>query len=315
MAAKRKVSEPLPEGIFAPDLPYPPGKPSDDKGNHSLAGGCEKRVRFAADNKLPGQHRGLLASRHPYGVQPGGNRLLLAHGVGESDSGWAGDVVIHRAPGLGLFARLPDELLYEVISCLSPAALAMLAQASRYLYIFTHQPDLWREHVLTAFGRLGFTYATSWKDTFVTEYCRRVLHCHDVQPPHAPLTRGTVFSDYLYQPWFCASVDIKPRWVQGQNIPRAAGLTTAEFVSEYELPGRPVILTDIVRQWACDGLWDESYLARLFGESLMEAGPAQLTFGQYFEYARQTIEDRPLYVFDKRFVDKAPAVADDYRWV
>ena len=57
------------------------------------------------------------------------------------------------------------------------------------------------------------------------------------------------YSDLLYQPWFCATTDLQDEWLERDTIPRrpAAGLTLAQFRSEYEVPNRPVIITGLVR--------------------------------------------------------------------
>ena len=57
-----------------------------------------------------------------------------------------------------------------------------------------------------------------------------------------------IASDLLYTPWLCASMALDPAWLEVDTIDRRAGLTVEEFRQQYELPNRPVILTDVVRR-------------------------------------------------------------------
>jgi hypothetical protein len=56
----------------------------------------------------------------------------------------------------------------------------------------------------------------------------------------------------------------------------------------------------------------EEYLQETFGSIGLEAGPVSLSFAQYAQYAVQTHDDLPLYIFDPRFASKAPIIAADY---
>lgn len=63
--------------------------------------------------------------------------------------------------------------------------------------------------------------------------------------PSAPFLqiRG-IYSDLLYQPFFCATVDLAPEWLQTDNIDRRSGLSVEDFVRQYEQPNQPVVITD-----------------------------------------------------------------------
>jgi hypothetical protein len=47
---------------------------------------------------------------------------------------------------------------------------------------------------------------------------------------------------------------------------------------------------------------------------LFSAGQAQLTMADYLTYMLQADDERPLYIFDKLFVSKAPKLGEDYRY-
>ncbi len=50
----------------------------------------------------------------------------------------------------------------------------------------------------------------------------------------------------------------------------------------------------------------------MFGTSGLTAGPISIPYAEYMRYSDQTREESPLYVFDKRFIEKAPILLDDY---
>lgn len=45
----------------------------------------------------------------------------------------------------------------------------------------------------------------------------------------------------------CATCAIDPSWLEVDNVDRRSGLSVAEFREQYEIPNKPVILTDVVR--------------------------------------------------------------------
>lgn len=69
------------------------------------------------------------------------------------------------------------------------------------------------------------------------------LHCHPscfacvLLPSPSP----------SWPPCSCATAAVDPAWLEIDNVERRSGLSVAEFREQYELPNRPVILTDVVR--------------------------------------------------------------------
>eukprot|EP00050_Salpingoeca_kvevrii_P013581 m.29581 g.29581 ORF g.29581 m.29581 type:complete len:509 (-) comp5111_c0_seq2:77-1603(-) len=229
--------------------------------------------------------------QHPYGVQPLGN----AYGV-SSD-------VRHR--GLGQLAALSDELLLEILGRLEPVDLAQCAGASRALYVFANADDVWKTHVVARFAASGFAFRRSWKETLIFN-----LTGKDVV--HRPLRVAGLFSDVLFQAWFYAAIGMRPEWTAVNNIERRSNLSLAEFIEQYEKPNKPVVITDVVTSWPAFGKWSPASLRERFGTVLFEAGPVHMSLDDYYEYAGAVLEDRPLYVFDPRFAEKAPALGAEY---
>jgi hypothetical protein len=124
----------------------------------------------------------------------------------------------------------------------------------------------------------------------------------------------------------------------GDNRPRRRRqkpITRQEFVERYERPNLPVILTGAMDRWT-------AYRARSSGDNtttttnnnnntgwtslqaLLECSPLgrcnqpvlvgnqPWPLREYARYAHENDDEMPLYLFDKRFVDKAPEMARGY---
>lgn len=121
------------------------------------------------------------------------------------------------------------------------------------------------------------------------------------------------YSDLLYQAWHCATVPLPPQWLEVDNVDRRSGMTLQQFREQYELPNRPVILTDVVTRWPAMRKWTPEYLAAAFQGQDVIVGGYRMRFADYLAYCNSCAgEDMPLYLFDKGFADKAPQLAQDY---
>lgn len=120
------------------------------------------------------------------------------------------------------------------------------------------------------------------------------------------------YSDYLFQSWLCASLEIKPDWLSTDNIDRRSNLSVEDFIKEYEEPNKPVLLLGVLDSWPAISNWDREYLLKHAGEVDFAAGPIHLKLNDYYQYADAVEEERPLYIFDSKFGEKAPQLAADY---
>lgn len=356
-----------------------------------------------------------LDAAHPHGVRPVGNAYLLADPAAQAAAQRM------RNNGLGTLARLPDELLLELLGRLRPVDLARLAQTSRALYAFAMHDELWRALTLrhlaapstaataaraatvapvTAMAGIGsaatiaacdaggsadggdarrtlvtmagpwparadadgsdegdrvaghFQFVKTWRDTFVRLHVadtaqsgrRHGRHDHgnrsrrrrcggccaddctctgtaaasgDVHGrfDHRPVRLGRgLYSDALFGPWMCATLALDRRWQAVSNIDRRSArcMTPDDFVRDYERPGKPVIITDLMTEWPCFTRWSRDYLVRACEDKRMAAGLISMPLAAYFHYCDQAREESPLYVFDKAFAAKAPLLARDY---
>lgn len=95
--------------------------------------------------------------------------------------------------------------------------------------------------VIQAFGG-SFNFAGSWRATFL-----RVSSLYPGAQTQPALVVGNMFSDLLYQPFHCATANIRKEWIQADDIERTSDLSLEDFRERYEKPAKPVIITDVVR--------------------------------------------------------------------
>lgn len=120
------------------------------------------------------------------------------------------------------------------------------------------------------------------------------------------------YSDYLFQSWLCASLEIKPDWLTTDNIEKRTDLSVADFITDFEEPNKPVLLRNALSSWPALKKWTRDYLLTHTKDVRFAAGPITLTLPDYFRYSDSAEEERPLYIFDSKFAEKAPQLALDY---
>ncbi|BBM99945.1 histone arginine demethylase JMJD6 [Marchantia polymorpha subsp. ruderalis] len=229
-----------------------------------------------------------------YGVQPLGNLLFQesSHNV--------------RDVGLGSLRLLTDEILLDVLGLLSAEDLGKLALVSKSFYVFVHQDSLWRNLVLNEF-RGDFIFRGRWKNAYIT-----TRYPQFSGPTHVPLKVKGFYSDHIFQSWLCASLEIKTEWLSRDNIERRSNISLEEFVKEFEEPNKPLLLTGALDHWPALAKWDREYLLKHAGEVSFACGPVNMKLKDYFSYSDLVEEERPLYIFDSKFAEKAPQLGKDY---
>ncbi|KAK6232376.1 hypothetical protein SCA6_002449 [Theobroma cacao] len=237
------------------------------------------------------------APSHSHGVQPLGN---LYFNPGSTNS---------RNTGLGNLQILSDELVLEILGLLEGTQLGVLATVSKSFYVYTSHEPLWRNLVLDNL-KGGFLYNRSWKFTYIS-----IFH------PSFDVSKSTCFSglrvrnfysDYLFQSWLCANLEMKPEWLDRDNIIRRRGISVEDFVMNFEEPNKPVLLEGCMENWDALKKWDRDYLVNLCGDVQFAVGPVKMRLEDYYRYTDQVKEERPLYLFDPKFVEKIPTLGLEY---
>ncbi|KAG8463804.1 hypothetical protein KFE25_004077 [Diacronema lutheri] len=244
---------------------------------------------------------------HPHGVLPEGQRLVDGHGRNLRD-------------GLGpLLGALTDELLVRTLALLEPRELGALARVCRALHVFAHADDLWKPHVLEAVGG-AFAYEHSWRSTYVCVVLRRPAPgaAAAARSRHWASLGSALYSDLLFAPWRCATQPPPDWWLRTPagctTIERVDGavLTPERFATEYDVPGRPVVLAGLASGWPAVRSWACAQLLGRFGERSFAVGEMQMRLCDFVTYVQRSTDDPPLYLFDKNFGASAPELCAEY---
>ncbi|CEM32257.1 unnamed protein product [Vitrella brassicaformis CCMP3155] len=235
-------------------------------------------------------------SSHPIGIRPLGN-LLIDGGRNCRDA------------GLGMLKPLSDFAVCTVFEHLTCVELGRVARVSRSFYVFANHEELWMQRVTDDF-RDGFQYHKDWRCTWLTMTHRKGVN--SVAP--ASVRVPSFYSDWLFQRFHCASVPLKRRWLCTETIDRrdAAALSVGDSIREYETPNVPVIIRGVVDRWPAYGKWSREHLLKRAGHVKFTAGPVDMSLRDFFAYADANEDDNPLFIFDPKFADRAPFMADDY---
>lgn len=261
---------------------------------------------------------------HPLEILPLGNSFLR-------DSSSRSTVI--RSSSLGPhFHRLDDALLgYFYQHHLTPPQVAILGQVSKYWYALTTVlEEYWREQTLRRLNSSGdknlarFYFNLTWKQTFVNlfygtnssttnNWYDNGIHC------------AGIYSDFLYRPWQCASVDwsllaLTPNEENAEQLdglkhalaasnyaelPRLS-LSVEEFQRRFEDAQQPVILAGACKDWKAVQGYPEFF--NLLKEkcntnnTIFQAEALSCTLPGYLSYALGTRDEAPLYLFDKQFL-------------
>lgn len=238
------------------------------------------------------------ASSHTHGVQPLGNLFFSTSSVNS------------RNTGLGNLHVLSDELVLDILGLLDAPHLGVLATVSKSFYVFSNHEPLWRNLVLDNL-KGEFLFNGLWKSTYIAACYpsfgaqRNGFHadCFKVRD---------FYSDYLFQSWLCANLEMKPEWLERDNIVRKKGMSVEEFILNFEEPNKPVLLEGCLDNWDALDTWDREYLVKLCGDVRFAVGPVEMKLEDYFRYSDLVREERPLYLFDPKFAEKVPVLGMEY---
>jgi hypothetical protein len=158
---------------------------------------------------------------------------------------------------------------------------------------------------------------------FAKTYPPQLLHIYPNREASLPKINCVgFFSDTLFQPWYTIRQfhDSHDLWQSERNIDRVDinTISNDEFQEKYNIPGKPVVLTNVVQNWPAvkDGGWGldgllSSHYSRIDLKYL--CGIAHLTLDKYLLYAsRCDDDDTPIYLFDKTFGETNPHILTQY---
>eukprot|EP01119_Soliformovum_irregulare_P014151 TRINITY_DN3851_c0_g1_i1.p1 TRINITY_DN3851_c0_g1~~TRINITY_DN3851_c0_g1_i1.p1 ORF type:complete len:345 (+),score=81.72 TRINITY_DN3851_c0_g1_i1:205-1239(+) len=242
-----------------------------------------------------------LNAVHPINVKPLGNYYLdFVEGIKPI-----------RNTGLGNFAWLLDEMILDILSLVEDFRdIVRLSMVSRAMYCFCFLDDIWKELTLDIFNG-NFSFDRSWRRTFFTQYQRNKGMIGDTDEEE-PLRFQGMYSDVLFARWMAGNIDLHV-WAPNETIPRRSNLSLEEFLEEYGIPNKPVILTDVVNKWPAFTEWTADKLSKNYGEVPMKTDQGvTMKMNEYLTYCMQTRERSPMYLFDNDFGEKCPQMLKEY---
>ncbi|KAJ0266256.1 F-box protein [Hirschfeldia incana] len=237
-----------------------------------------------------------LKTSAKHGVQPLGNLYFINKGA-----------VNVRNTGLGNLHVLTDELVLEILALLGAAHLGVLATVTKSLYVFANHEPLWRNLVLEEL-KGEFFFTGSWKSTYVAAASSHKFESSG----ESVLKIRDFYSDYLFQSWLCANLEMRQEWLERDNIVRVRGISVEDFITKFEEPNKPVLLEGCLDDWPAVTKWTKEYLTKVSGDVEFAVGPVEMKLENYFRYSDGVTEERPLYLFDPKFAEKVTVLDSEY---
>lgn len=119
--------------------------------------------------------------------------------------------------------------------------MCILSLVSKTFYAFVQLDDLWKPCCLEEFQG-DWNFQGTWKETYRWLYYQKRQQSFR---PTKPLYLDKFYSDALYNRWYVAQLNLES-YTTFENIDRRSNLSLEAFINEYEIPNKPVIITDIV---------------------------------------------------------------------
>lgn len=144
-------------------------------------------------------------------------------------------------------------------------------------------------------GRFDGKWLGSWR----TSLLGLPLDCE------ARLDCSNVFSDVLHRPFVCSHVELSrfssciPK---SNEIHKFENLSYEEFAEKWT--ETPFVLTICIQAWPVFKDWSLHEILSRYGGVEFRAEAVDWPFSTYHDYMRTTNDESPLYLFDKRFVEK-----------
>ncbi|QLG71371.1 hypothetical protein HG535_0B04130 [Zygotorulaspora mrakii] len=265
---------------------------------------------FKRQSRLPAYRINVYAisPRHPLGVKPSGNVLLVTENLEETKK--------RRAMLLGDFAKFSEELLLEVLTYLNDQDLKNLSHCSRILYAYAYSEDLWRNMYMKEYCRLGKAHSCGEIVPFASQKWRGSWRKSVLGIAHEalPQSNDLIFSDILYRPYQCSKINYRMLFKDiieleeksyhcchslnkqfGIERFREEDILQEGFKTKYV--EKPFILQSatVRDRWPN---WDLDHLLKMFPEKCFRQEAVQWKLSKYIDYARNNMDESPLYLFD-----------------
>lgn len=77
------------------------------------------------------------------------------------------------------------------------------------------------------------------------------------------------------------------------GIERRSGISSKEFIRDYVAKGKPVILTDMVKNWPAMGKWTPEFFSANYGHIALEVKGTSYSIAEQMELIRTSTEEKP----------------------
>eukprot|EP01127_Copromyxa_protea_P020131 TRINITY_DN6672_c0_g1_i1.p1 TRINITY_DN6672_c0_g1~~TRINITY_DN6672_c0_g1_i1.p1 ORF type:complete len:475 (+),score=89.17 TRINITY_DN6672_c0_g1_i1:178-1425(+) len=157
-----------------------------------------------------------------------------------------------RQLGLGALSVLDDDLLVFILRKLPLSCFISLATVSKFFFMLSSLDELWEFLIWQQPPALRPKWQANW------EQRKKNVESDGKGGPFIPLPE--FFSDKLYYSWYYFNMDLSA-FTGSESIPRVPKLSYSEFFSEYAVPNKPVIITEMTKDWACFTEWTKERMA------------------------------------------------------
>ncbi|KAL0917493.1 hypothetical protein M5K25_012558 [Dendrobium thyrsiflorum] len=216
-----------------------------------------------------------------------------------------------RPDALGHLRVLPDELICAILEHLSSFDLGRLSCVSSVLYIFCNEEPLWMTLCLRDGGQ--FEYRGSWKRTalYRQNLCIKIGECQ-----RRPLQFDGFSSLFLYRRWYRCFTTLDGFPSDDKDVERRNNHILEECNFRID-EKKPVLLTEVAKTWPARYKWTLDQLLSNYGDvtfriSQRSSKKITMKLKDYVSYMNCQHDEDPLYIFDDKFGEVAPALLQDY---
>jgi len=232
-----------------------------------------------------------------------------------------------RRRGLGNLQALNDRIIVKILRYLSAQELLSLSLVSHAFHQFANWDELWRRLCHDQWEG-DFEYKHSWKITTFFPRSDRI------NPKLlTPIRIDGFYSEYMYSRWLRGQTDYGNFTADTGHVPRLnpvgyggeLDMSLEDFRRYYDrlypLHGRPVILTGLINAWPAwtNQSWTPDALTQRFKHTIFKCTEFNrygkrvwMTMADFVTYMRRQHDDKPIYLFDDGFAERAPELLKDY---
>lgn len=105
------------------------------------------------------------------------------------------------------------------------------------------------------------------------------------------------------------------------HVDRVSNLSKEEFLQKYAIPGKPVVILDIMDNWKANTCWTPEFFKSKYGaihvttvkETKTTDDQCTMRLGEYIDYMESTKEENPYYLKAWYYHNDCPEISEDYK--